>query len=191
MRKCNRSVSWADPLVTNCPPLTSVSVSASHEDNGENDDTDADIAIDSDELGTLPEKTHTHFPNNTSPDPKVMVSATSTDVSNSALTFMSEGAGEAWLPDTVSADHMSLYQRISGAIPGLVEDDAEPVGSSTSGDWFHGKMSPEWFDRHLVQIDHTDDRFRRDWSTKASEEAKGPNRFAKQWQEYTGIAQAT
>ena len=182
--RCNRSVSWADPLTTVCSQTARTSVTDSHEVNRENETASDDTPANSDDLSSMSETAHTHSPNYESPDSKVMVSASSTDMSNSALTDMSEGAGAAWLPDTVSADHMSLFQRISSALPGVEEKGSEPVGSSTSNDWFHGKMSPEWFDKHLVQIDHADDRFRRDWSTKDSEKLKGPNRFAKQWQEY-------
>ena len=79
---------------------------------------------------------------------------------------------------------LSLWQRIGDALPGVSEPELQKPGTCTSSDWFCGKMDDEWFQKHLLEIDHSDDRARRDWSKKDSEVNKGPNRFAAQWKEY-------
>ena len=97
-----------------------------------------------------------------SPADITMVSAGSVEFSNDYLTNLSRGPGKPWVPDTLAADNSSLHQRVSSAISDVPETRLEHHGSSTSSDWFHGKMSADWFQNHLVEIDHSDDRFRRD-----------------------------
>ena len=127
------------------------------------------------------------YPPRTPDTANCMVSATSTLVSDEGLLQMSHKEGDLWLPDSEEADHISLWSRVATALPGTDEPPPTRPGTSCSNDWFNGKMQRSWFDTHLVQIDHSDDRFRRDWSLKASEIPKGPNRFAKQWRQYVAI----
>ena len=179
--KPNSSVSWADPLIT-VWPQTAVEPSS-----------DSDLqSVCSLELSQSLNVTNSITKDmsdekvnmNPSSSDLVMVSAGSVKASNEFLSKMSRGPGEPWLSDTAVADSLSLRQRVKEAFAVVPESDPEHLGSSASCDWFHGKMSTEWFQKHMIDIDHSDDRFRRDWSTKESESKKGPNRFAKQWAEY-------
>ena len=61
------------------------------------------------------------------------VSASSTTLSDGALTELCEAQGQKWLPDTVAADPISLWDRIKKSLPG----------------WLPGKK--EFFTRHLHQ----------------------------------------
>ena len=92
--------------------------------------------------------------------------------------------GELWLTDEEMSKDVSLWERAEFSVPGLNLPPPTPNTASCSDQWFCGKMSAEWFQKHVESVDHDDDRARRDWSKKESELKKGPNRFAPQWKEF-------
>jgi hypothetical protein len=99
------------------------------------------------------------------------------------LLSMSEGPGISCLENSVD-DDISLWDRVAEAVPEGGHEATVEAKASGSDDWFCGKMSDHWFKANMSEVDHRDDRVRRDWSLKVSEGKKGPNRFANQWSEF-------
>ena len=106
------------------------------------------------------------------------------DWSTKELLSYCQGSGRSWLPEACDANELDLWECVSHALP--VADSVPGVAGVLGGseDWFCGKMSQSWYRDHIASVDHEDCRVRRDWSLKASELGKGPNRFAKQWYEF-------
>ena len=73
------------------------------------------------------------------------------------------GPGVLMLSDSVGADCLSLENRVTN---GLGAGATFQVGGETSSSdqWFCGKMSNHWFLDRLWLIDHEDNRCKRDWS---------------------------
>ena len=91
------------------------------------------------------------------------------------------GPGKLMIPDSVKADQTSLVDRVRLGLPEMGGVSVKGGTTCVSSQWFCGKMSERWFEKMLMEVDHDDDRVRRDWSLKASERKKGKNRYAGRW----------